>query len=197
MNQTFQNSAQVLSIGIFFTLMIVGLSSSLPQTLSAGLEAHGVAAATAHRIGNLPPVSILFAAFLGYNPIEHLLGVAHARGALRARSRHAHRAVVLPAADLRAVPLGAPRRVRLRDLRLCHRVRGSVLPGRWDVPPRRRAGVGATAARVVGVAAVYPLVATNLAWQILRSCASRCTAAISPPSICIVSMSKPIFASAS
>ena len=86
MNQTFQNSAQVLSIGIFFTLMIVGLSSSLPQTLSAGLEAHGVASATAHQIGNLPPVSILFAAFLGYNPIEHLLG-AHTLATLSAHDR--------------------------------------------------------------------------------------------------------------
>jgi MFS family permease len=86
MNQTFQNSAQVLSIGIFFTLMIIGLSTSLPQTLSAGLEAHGVAAATAHRIGNLPPVSILFAAFLGYNPIEHLLG-AHTLAALAPHDR--------------------------------------------------------------------------------------------------------------
>jgi MFS family permease len=74
MNQTFQNSAQVLSIGIFFTLMIVGLASSLPHTLSAGLQAHGVAPGTAHEVATLPPVSILFAAFLGYNPIEHLLG---------------------------------------------------------------------------------------------------------------------------
>src|SRR5271165_5454011 len=49
MNQTFQNSAQVISIGIFFTLMIIGLSSTLPHTLSSGLEAHGVAAATAQR----------------------------------------------------------------------------------------------------------------------------------------------------
>ncbi len=74
MNQTFQNSAQVLSIGIFFTLMILGLASSLPHTMTAGLEAHGVAAATARRVGGLPPVSILFAAFLGYNPIQSLLG---------------------------------------------------------------------------------------------------------------------------
>ncbi len=74
MNQTFQNSAQVLSIGIFFTLMIIGLASTLPQTMSAGLQAHGVAPATAHHVATLPPVSILFAAFLGYNPIEHLLG---------------------------------------------------------------------------------------------------------------------------
>jgi MFS family permease len=86
MNQTFQNSAQVISVGVFFTLMIIGLASSLPATMSAGLEAHGVAAATAHKVGNLPPVSILFAAFLGYNPLEHLLG-PHALAALSAHDR--------------------------------------------------------------------------------------------------------------
>jgi MFS family permease len=74
MNQTFQNSAQVLSIGVFFTLMILGLASSLPGTLSSGLQAHGVSAGAAHAAAGLPPVSILFAAFLGYNPIEHLVG---------------------------------------------------------------------------------------------------------------------------
>jgi MFS family permease len=74
MNQTFQNSAQVLSIGVFFTLLIVGLAATLPQTLSSGLQAHGVSAPAAHEASLLPPVSILFAAFLGYNPIEHLLG---------------------------------------------------------------------------------------------------------------------------
>jgi MFS family permease len=74
MNQTFQNSAQVLSIGVFFTLMILGLAATLPHTLSAGLQANGVPAGTAHDVAGLPPVSILFAAFLGYNPIEHLLG---------------------------------------------------------------------------------------------------------------------------
>jgi MFS family permease len=74
MNQTFQNSAQVLSIGIFFTLMIVGLSARLPQTLRSGLVAHGVAPQTAAHVANLPPVSVLFAAFLGYNPVRTLLG---------------------------------------------------------------------------------------------------------------------------
>jgi MFS family permease len=74
MNQTFQNSAQVLSIGIFFTLMILGLASSLPHAMATGLEAHGVPAHTAQAAAHLPPVSILFAAFLGYNPIQHLLG---------------------------------------------------------------------------------------------------------------------------
>ena len=74
MNQTFQNSAQVLSIGIFFTLMIVGLAATLPDTLATGLEAHGVSAATAARISHLPPVSVIFAAFLGYNPAKELIG---------------------------------------------------------------------------------------------------------------------------
>jgi MFS family permease len=88
MNQTFQNSAQVLSIGVFFTLMIIGLSATLPHTLSAGLQAHGVDPATAHQVATLPPVSILFAAFLGYDPIQHLLG-PHALMALSAHDQAA------------------------------------------------------------------------------------------------------------
>ena len=74
MNATFQSSAQVLSIGIFFTLMIIGLSTTLSVTLTHGLIVHGVPAAVATKIGSLPPVSILFAAFLGYNPIKSLVG---------------------------------------------------------------------------------------------------------------------------
>jgi MFS family permease len=74
MNTTFQNSAQVLSIGIFFTLMIVGLAAVLPDTMTHGLQAHGVSHVVATRVAHLPPVSILFAAFLGYNPVESLLG---------------------------------------------------------------------------------------------------------------------------
>jgi MFS family permease len=86
MNQTFQNSAQVISIGVFFTLMIAGLSATLPQAMSAGLRAHGVPAATAAHAAHLPPISVLFAAFLGYNPIQHLLG-SHALAALSAHSQ--------------------------------------------------------------------------------------------------------------
>jgi hypothetical protein len=74
MNQTFQNSAQVLSVGIFFTLMVLGLAAGLPHALASGLLAHGVSSAGAHRIAALPPISILFAAFLGYNPLAHLAG---------------------------------------------------------------------------------------------------------------------------
>jgi MFS family permease len=74
MNTTFQNSAQVVSIGIFFSLMIVGLASSLPQSLFHGLTEHGVPVAAAQRAAHLPPVSTLFAAFLGYDPVQHLIG---------------------------------------------------------------------------------------------------------------------------
>jgi MFS family permease len=71
---TFQNSGFVLSIGIFFSLMIAGLASTLPTTLTNGLTAHGVPHAIAHQIGQAPPVASLFAAFLGYNPVHQLLG---------------------------------------------------------------------------------------------------------------------------
>jgi MFS family permease len=74
MNSTFQNSAQVFSIGIFFTLMILGLSSTLPSSLLHGLVANGVSRPDATRVSMLPPVSTLFSAFLGYNPMQYLLG---------------------------------------------------------------------------------------------------------------------------
>ena len=76
MNSTFQNAAQVLSIGIFFTLMIVGLSATLPSTLYHGLVAHGIPASVAATAAHLPPVSTLFAAFLGYSPVQHLVGAS-------------------------------------------------------------------------------------------------------------------------
>lgn len=71
---TFQNSAFVLSIGIFFTLMVAGLSSKLPAAMYSGLTAQGVPAATAAPISHLPPIGVLFASFLGYNPMRQLLG---------------------------------------------------------------------------------------------------------------------------
>jgi MFS family permease len=74
MATTFQNSALVLSIGIFFSLMILGLASTLPGTLDHGLVAQGVPRADAARISHLPPVGLLFASFLGYNPMQQLLG---------------------------------------------------------------------------------------------------------------------------
>jgi MFS family permease len=86
MATTFQNSALVLSIGIFFSLMILGLASTLPGTLDHGLVAQGVPRADAARISHLPPVGLLFASFLGYNPMQQLLGpvlphISHAHAA--------------------------------------------------------------------------------------------------------------------
>jgi MFS family permease len=73
MMTTFQNAAQVLSIGVFFSVITLGLASSLPSHLYAGLVAQGVPATTAHQIAGLPPVGSLFASFLGYNPIQQLI----------------------------------------------------------------------------------------------------------------------------
>jgi MFS family permease len=70
---TFQNSGFVLSIGVFFSLMIAGLAATLPTTLTRGLTAQGVPHSIAHQIASLPPVGSLFAAFLGYNPVHELL----------------------------------------------------------------------------------------------------------------------------
>jgi MFS family permease len=74
MRGTFFNAGSSLSIGIFFSMMIIGLAATLPRTLTAGLEQHGVPAGVATGVGNAPPVASLFAAFLGYNPIGTLLG---------------------------------------------------------------------------------------------------------------------------
>jgi MFS family permease len=84
---TFMNTASVLSIGVFFTLMIVGLASALPHTMQSGLVAHGVPASDAARISHLPPVATLFASFLGYNPMATLLG-PHVLGNLPAGQAH-------------------------------------------------------------------------------------------------------------
>jgi MFS family permease len=73
MRATFQNSGTSLSIGVFFSLMIGGLAGALPRTLTSGLAQHGVTHHAAAQIGGLPPVSSLFAAMLGVNPVRYLL----------------------------------------------------------------------------------------------------------------------------
>ena len=70
----FMNSGMVLSIGIFFSLMIVGLTNSLPTSLYRGLTAHGVSSEQASAIAHLPAVGSLFSSFLGFNPLKNLLG---------------------------------------------------------------------------------------------------------------------------
>jgi MFS family permease len=80
MRAVFANAGFVVSIGLFFSLMIAGLAGSLPSTLYAGLVAHDVPVAVATQLSHLPPVSSLFAALLGYNPMATLLppAVLHA-----------------------------------------------------------------------------------------------------------------------
>jgi MFS family permease len=85
MRSVFMNSGMSLSIGFFFSLMIAGLASTLPKALSSGLQAQGVPAAAAHHVASLPPVSTLFSALLGYNPIQGLLGPS---GVLRSLPAH-------------------------------------------------------------------------------------------------------------
>ncbi len=82
MRGTFFNSGTSLSIGIFFSMMIIGLAGTLPKALTSGLTQAGVPTAVAQQVGNLPPVGSLFAAFLGYNPLQSLLGPTGALASL-------------------------------------------------------------------------------------------------------------------
>ena len=134
MNTTFQNSAQVISIGIFFSLMILGLASALPHNVSTGLLDHGVSAPVAARAAHLPPISTLFAAFLGYDPVPPDRPERHGAPQRDAASRVGP-TQLLPEPDRRPFPQGPRRRPRLRH------------PGQ----PRRRgrcrgAGAGARSA---------------------------------------------------
>jgi MFS family permease len=87
MRSTFQNSGTALSIGLFVSVMIAGLASSLPKTLASGLQHQGVPSAAAHQVGSLPPVSSLFAAVLGVNPLGHLLAARGVLSSLPAAAR--------------------------------------------------------------------------------------------------------------
>ena len=86
MRATFQNSGMSLSIGIFFSLMIAGLAATLPRALTSGLRSQGVPATVAAHVAHLPPVSTMFAALLGYNPVGHLLAPSGALARLPARN---------------------------------------------------------------------------------------------------------------
>ncbi|MCW2539826.1 MAG: hypothetical protein JWN95_1551 [Frankiales bacterium] len=89
MRSTFLNSGTSLSIGVFFSLMIIGLAGTLPTTLTNGLQRQGVSHAVAQQIGSLPPVSSLFATILGVNPIEHLLTPSGSLATLPIANQHA------------------------------------------------------------------------------------------------------------
>jgi MFS family permease len=87
MRATFQNSGTALSIGVFFSLMITGLASTLPKSLTSGLVRQGVPHDVAHHIASLPPVSSLFAAVLGVNPLGHLLAMGDVLASLPVKAQ--------------------------------------------------------------------------------------------------------------
>ena len=70
---TLFNVGMPLSIGIFFSLMIIGMNASVPATMYSGLTQQGVPTQVAQQIASAPPVGYLFAAFLGYNPLGTLI----------------------------------------------------------------------------------------------------------------------------
>jgi MFS family permease len=87
MSATLQNAGMLLSMSVFFTIVIVGLAGTLPSALGSGLRAAGLSARVAHGVATLPPTAALFSAFLGYNPMAHLLPapvLAHLSTAQRA-----------------------------------------------------------------------------------------------------------------
>ena len=88
MRATFQNVGMPLSIGVFFTLMIVGLTASVPGSIYHGLTSNGVSTVLATHLSHLPAISYLFAAFLGYNPLKTLLGQPVLRSLKPAAAAH-------------------------------------------------------------------------------------------------------------
>ena len=73
MRATFQNVASSLSLTLIFTLVVAGLSRSLPGSLYSHMTAAGVPSGVATQVSGVPPVGALFAAFLGYNPMATLI----------------------------------------------------------------------------------------------------------------------------
>ncbi len=73
MRATFNNAGSMLSMGLFFSIMITGLAQKLPLAMQTGLVKHGVPLQGAIAVSHLPPTSSLFAALLGYNPLKNLL----------------------------------------------------------------------------------------------------------------------------
>jgi hypothetical protein len=156
MRVTFANTGMPLSMGLLFTLMVLGLNASVPSAMYAGLVSHGVPAAAATQLSHVPPLGYLFSAFLGYNPIAMLLGPqllgslpAHQAAVLT--SRQFFPQLIGPAFKQALVPillfaavmsLIAALASALRGSRFVHEEAGSTL----QRAARARAAAGARAA---------------------------------------------------
>ncbi|MGD0449886.1 MAG: MFS transporter [Candidatus Bathyarchaeia archaeon] len=73
MRATIQNSAMMISQAVFFTIIIVSLSATLPGALSAAVTSAGASHQLAQIFSSTPASGALFGAFLGYNPVATIL----------------------------------------------------------------------------------------------------------------------------
>ena len=73
MRAAIQNSAQTISLAIFFTIIIVSLSGSLPGALASAVTSAGAPSQLAQIFSSTPASGALFGAFLGYNPVQTIL----------------------------------------------------------------------------------------------------------------------------
>jgi EmrB/QacA subfamily drug resistance transporter len=73
MRATLFNSAQTISQAIFFTIIIISLSTTLPRALSLAVTNAGAPVRVAQALSSTPATAALFGAFLGYNPIKTIL----------------------------------------------------------------------------------------------------------------------------
>jgi len=72
MRSMLQNSGMVVSMALFFTIVIVSLTHLFPPQLAVSLADAG-APALVVPMSAIPPTGALFAAFLGYNPVHEIL----------------------------------------------------------------------------------------------------------------------------
>lgn len=72
MQYTIMNTAFTISMGIFFTIVIVGISQRFPEEITSSFTSIG-ASQLAPLFNQIPPTGALFSAFLGYNPVGTML----------------------------------------------------------------------------------------------------------------------------
>jgi len=85
---TLMNGGMMVSLGIFFTLMIGTLSANLPGTLTSGLAPYHLPPSLVAEVAHLPPTAALFAALLGYNPMAMIIPAQVLHSLPRATEAH-------------------------------------------------------------------------------------------------------------
>ncbi len=73
MRSTVANTANTVSLTWVFAIVTLGLAAYLPSAMYQGLTKAGIPANVAQQISHLPPTGAMFAAFLGYNPLQAML----------------------------------------------------------------------------------------------------------------------------